>query len=214
MANGSLTTIYSWSLALNNMINLSLIKDNEAKYNKFFVFLNIVPSAKTADGQRTYNFKEGINFKLQSYKLYEISQVIPAYLKGGQKFLGNYGIINDSSKASHGMSSGLKSLYINYSEPEEKNKNIPGIFLVAKSGDNKTIGVGIPAPTALAFAEMCKKIFDLSIEYDIKAYEPYNGGRASDDRGNYHSSEQSSKSDQQMSGSENNFNSFNDEAPF
>ena len=212
MANGSLTTIFSWSLTLNNMINISLIKDSEAKYNKFFVFFNIIPSTKTQEGNRNYSFRDGINFKLQPYKLYEISQVIPTYLKGGQQILGNYGIINDSSKAAHGAGNGIKSLYFNYVPAEEKNKFVPNIFIVAKNTDGRTINVGVPAPSALALAEMCKKFFDLSVEMEIKNYESYAGSRASDDRANssYHSGPQPT---QQNSGSEV-FNNFNDDAPF
>ena len=213
MANGSLTTIYSWSLAMNNMINISLIRDNESKFNKYFIFFNMIPSSKTPDGNRTYNFRDGINFKLQPYKLFEMSQVIPAYLKGGQKMLGNYGIINDSSKAAHNAGTGIKSLYFNYTPAEEKNKFIPGMFLVAKAGDGKSVSIGIPAPTALALAEMCKKIFDLSVETEIKTYEPYTDGRASDDRGSGYNSEPQPSSNQQSGGSED-FNSFNDDAPF
>lgn len=212
MANGSLTTIYSWSLTLNNMINISLIKDNESKYNKYFVFFNVIPSTKTSDGNRTYSFRDGINFKLQPYKLFEISQVIPTYLKGGQKMLGNYGIINDSSKATHGAGTGIKQLYFNYTPAKEENKFTPGIFLVSKAGEGKSISVGIPAPTALALAKMCEKIFDLSIETEIKNYEPYTGGRASDDRGSSYNSEPQPSSTQ--SGGSEDFNSFNDDAPF
>ena len=218
MANSTLTTVYSWSLNLNNMVNISLIKDNESKFNRFFVFFNAIPSAKTAEGQRTYNFKEGINFKLQPYKLYELSQVIPAYLKGGQKMLGNYGIINDSSKAVHNSSGygGIKSLYVNYSAPEERNKNIPGIFMVASQGDKK-VNISIPAPTALALAKMCEKIFELSVDMDIQTYEPYTGGRASDNRGSYNSGQNgggySSHQDSQSSGPET-IQSFDDDAPF
>jgi len=218
MANSTLTTVYSWSLALNNMINISLIKDNESKYNRFFVFFNVIPSSKTSEGQRTYSFKDGINYKLQPYKLYELSQVIPIYLKGGQKMIGNYGIINDSSKAVHNSSGygGIKSLYINYSPAEEKNKNIPGIYLVAKQGDSKTVGVSIPAPTALALAKMCEKIFDLSADMDIQTYEPYNG-RASDSRGSFNSGQQNSNdfsSTSHEQSSPESFNSFTDDAPF
>ena len=221
MANSTLTTVYSWSLNLNNMINISLIKDNESKFNRFFVFFNAIPSAKTAEGQRTYNFKEGINFKLQPYKLYELSQVIPAYLKGGQKMLGNYGIINDSSKAVHNSSGygGIKSLYVNYSAPDERNKNIPGIFMVASQGDKK-VNISIPAPTALALAKMCEKIFDLSVDMDVQTYEPYTGGRASDNRGSYNSGQGNGggysnhhAEPAQDSGPES-FQSFNDDAPF
>ncbi len=220
MSNGTLTTVYSWSLTLNNMINISLIKDNESKFNRFFVFFNAIPSSKSNEGQRTYNFKEGINFKLQPYKLYELSQVIPAYLKGGQKMLGNYGIINDSSKAAHNSSGygGIKSLYVNYSAPDERNKNIPGIFLVASQGDKK-VNIVIPAPSALALAKMCEKIFELSVDMDIQTYEPYTGGRASDNRGSYNSGQQnggtySSSHDQSQDNGPESFQSFNDDAPF
>lgn len=218
MANGTLTTVYSWSLNLNNMINISLIKDNESKFNRFFVFFNAIPSSKTAEGQRSYNFKEGINFKLQPYKLYELSQVIPAYLKGGQKMLGNYGIINDSSKAVHNNSGygGIKSLYVNYSAAEERNKYIPGIFMVASQGDKK-VNLVIPAPTALALAKMCEKIFDLSVDMDVQTYEPYTGGsRASDNRGSYNSGQNNggySHHEEPQSSSES-IQSFDDDAPF
>ena len=198
------------------------MKDDESKFNKYFVFFNAIPSVKNADGQgRSYSFRDGINFKLQPYKLYELSQVIPAYLKGGQKMLGNYGIINDSSKAVHNNSGygGIKSLYVNYSAPEERNKHIPGIFMVASQGDKK-VNLVIPAPTALALAKMCEKIFDLCVDMDIKAYEPYTGGRASDNRGSYNSGQQNGGSgysqpstQPEESGSES-FQSFDDDAPF
>jgi hypothetical protein len=221
MANSTLTTVYSWSLNLNNMINLSLMKDDESKFNKYFIFFNAIPSVKNDDGQRSYSFRDGINFKLQPYKLYELSQVIPVYLKGGQKMLGNYGIINDSSKATHNSSGygGIKSLYVNYSAPEERNKNVPGIFMVASQGDKK-VNISIPAPTALALAKMCEKIFELCVDMDIKAYEPYTGGRASDSRGGYNSSRQndaggySHASSQPQENSSDTFQSFDDDAPF
>ena len=218
MTNSTLTTVYSWSLNLNNMINISLIKDNDSKFNRFFIFFNAIPSSKTAEGQRTYNFKEGINFKLQPYKLYELSQVIPAYLKGGQKMLGNDGIINDSSKAVHNSSGygGIKSLYVNYSAPDERNKNIPGIFMVASQGDKK-VNISIPAPSALALAKMCEKIFELSVDMDMQTYEPYTGGRASDNRGNYNSGQSNGGNDSNHAESQNNnesIQSFDDDAPF
>lgn len=220
MTNGTLTTVYSWSLTLNSMINISLIKDNESKFNRFFVFFNAIPSSNN-DGQRSYSFKEGINFKLQPYKLYELSQVIPAYLKGGQKMLGNYGIINDSSKAAHNNSGygGIKSLYVNYSAPDDRNKGIPGIFLVASQGDKK-VHVSIPAPTALALAKMCEKIFDLSVDMDIQTYEPYTGGgRASDNRGSYNSGQGGGSYSRPQATSQTNesaesIQSFDDDAPF
>lgn len=218
MTNSTLTTVYSWSLNLNNMINISLIKDNDSKFNRFFIFFNAIPSSKTAEGQRTYNFKEGINFKLQPYKLYELSQVIPAYLKGGQKMLGNYGIINDSSKAVHNSSGygGIKSLYVNYSAPDERNKNIPGIFMVASQGEKK-VNISIPAPSALALAKMCEKIFELSVDMDMQTYEPYTGGRASDNRGSYNSGQSNSGNYSNHSEPQNNnesIQSFDDDAPF
>ena len=218
MTNSTLTTVYSWSLNLNNMINISLIKDNDSKFNRFFIFFNAIPSSKTAEGQRTYNFKEGINFKLQPYKLYELSQVIPAYLKGGQKMLGNYGIINDSSKAVHNSSGygGIKSLYVNYSAPDERNKNIPGILMVASQGEKK-VNISIPAPSALALATMCEKIFELSVDMDIQTYEPYTGGRASDNRGSYNSGQSNGGNYSNHSEPQKNnesIQSFDDDAPF
>ena len=132
--------------------------------------------------------------------------------------LGNYGIINDSSKAVHNSSGygGIKSLYVNYSAPDERNKNIPGIFMVASQGDKK-VNISIPAPSALALAKMCEKIFELSVDMDMQTYEPYTGGRASDNRGSYNSGQSNGGNYSNHSEPQNNnesIQSFDDDAPF
>lgn len=213
MANDSLVTLYSWSLGLNNLINISLMRDLNQKYNKFFVFFNVVPSSKNDDGSRSYNFRESINFKLAPIKLFEIYQVINAYIKGQSKMIGTYGIMTDTSKSNYGDGSGgVKSLYFNYTPADsEKNHNIPGITVVGKSS-GKSIIVGIPAPSALAFAEVCNEIFKYYIQTDIENYTSPEKN-SNDTRGkSFNNNHDSPPSEESTSPSEE-FTNFND-APF
>ena len=176
MASNSLTTVYSWSLALNNLISVSLMKDAESKFNKFFVFLNLTPSDRSEVG-RQYNFQNSVSFKINGLKLFELYTAINAYVKGQARLIGKFSIINDTSKSTYGTG-GLKTLYLNYSPGEEDKNYGPGISLVASAGEKKVF-VNIPAPAALGFAEVCKKIFDLYLDMDVSEFTPYQAGGGS-----------------------------------
>ena len=165
---GNLTTVYSWTLILNNMLSVSLMRDNESKYNRYFAFFNLTPGTKKDDGTRTYDFKNGISFKIGLERLFEIHTTITFFLTGRQASIQKFSIINDTSKSSYSSGSGLKTLHFNLSKGDEKN--VPGILLIAKSGD-RTIPLNIPTPAAMTVAEMCKKIFDLAMKIDMDEYQ-------------------------------------------
>lgn len=215
-SQSSLQTLYTWSLNLNNMIGLSLMKDPSSKFNKIFTFFNSIPGVRKEDGNRTYEFKSGINYKLVPSKLFEISSVINAYVRGQGKMLGHYGIINDTSKSNTfgGGNGGMKSLYFNYvPADEEKNKGIPGIMIVSKFGD-KGVSTYVPAPSALALAEACKIIFERAMQLDM---EEFANNPSYSDRGSSFSEGSSKTSGDSVphSGSESGFPSFsNEEVPF
>lgn len=195
------------------MIGISLMKDTESKFQKYFVFLNLVPGVKKEDGTRTYDFKNGsINFKLRIEKLYELYTAITCYSRRQNAMIGPFSIINDSSKSGYG-GSGLKTLYMNYKAPEEGAEGfraIPSIVFNAKHGD-KSVSVGAPMPSALAFAEVCKKVFDLAIERDMEEFTP----PTYDSRGRDFESDSAPRQQQRQSGGSESFPSFsNDEVPF
>lgn len=215
MSNGPLQTIYSWSLNLNSMIGISLMRDVESKFQKHFIFLNFVKGLKKDDGTRTYDFKNNsINFKLRFEKLYELYTAITLYSRGQGQIIGPYSIINDTSKSGYNGNSGIKTLYINYVAPErgaEGARAIPSLMFNAKYGD-KGVTVGAPMPAALAFSEMCKKIFDRSVEIDMDEFVPPTYENRGNDFSSLSSSQQSSSS---ISGSEGGYPTFsNDEVPF
>ena len=167
-----LTQIYSWSLPANHLFNLSLMKDNENKYNKYFIWLNIVPGEKGDAGARSFNFKNGVAFKITPLKLAELAHAINAYVRGQSKLIGRFAIMVDGSKsAATGGAGEKKQLFLKYNPPED-DKN-PTLFLNAKSSNSdKAIGLQLEIPTALALADLCQKVFDKSFEIDFKTFEP------------------------------------------
>lgn len=169
MASNTLKQIFAWNLTANNMISISLMYDSEAKFNKYFIFFNMIPGVSSENG-RSFDFSGAINLKLVPSKLAELAHVLPILSRGQGKMIGTYSIMTDSSKSQSG-SGGKKSLFFNYNVPSEKYPN-PSIMVSAKS-ESKNISVSLPIPTALMFADVCQKIFDHCMKLEIENYVPY-----------------------------------------
>lgn len=196
MANNNYETIYSWNLSANSALSLSLMHDPESKYNKYFVFLNVAPGEKSENGGRTYNYKASTSFKIQLHILGELGYALGAYARGQSEHFGPYSIMVDSSRSNYSNGSGeKKSIFLKYSNEPEK---APFVALIAKTASQqKGISVMMSTATAMVVADVCKKIFDLYMDYDIKNYVPYNKStnNQSQSRGSsYQSSSNSIKS--------------------
>jgi len=183
MANDSLQTVYQYSLTLNNMITVSLMRDLESKFNKFFFWLNVVPGSKTDEGNKTFNFKDGLTFKLSPIKIAELGHALNAYSKGQQAMVGKFALYVDGTRSAVGSGT-KKMLFMNYVREEGKE---PIIMMTAKQdGADKGISVVLPIPTALAFADVCQKIFERCLELEMSEYKPYsrsdNGSRGTPKR--------------------------------
>lgn len=210
--SSSMETIFSWTLSLNKAISISLMKDNNSRYNKFFIFLSVIPDTKKEDGSRAYNYSESITFKLTPIKLLEINQVINAYARRQQAMIGNYGIMTDSSRSNYGDGNGnKKSFFINYHQDDPEKKMSLGMSFVAKSG-NQTITLFMPIATALAFAEVCKKLFDSIFEREQDEFVPFDKNK--NNRNNSQSYNYQDNSNNTAPSENSSFVNFNDEVPF
>lgn len=208
-------TIYQWSYTSNSILNISLMYNTspEVKYNKYFVFLSIIPGEKNNNG-RTFNMSNGINFKIQPARLSEFGHALMAYARKQQHLVGKFSIFVDSSKAASGGSNQSKSLLMNYMDNSNDNKD-NAITITGKVNQGNSSSIVLSIPGAITVATVCEKIFEHYLELDMANYSHFEGKKNYADntvKNNYNNNTNNFNQTQSMQGSES--SNFVDEVPW
>lgn len=164
-------TLFQWTYTANHALGISLVYDQSSKYEKYFVFLSFAPGENTGQGGRTFNFKNAIRFKVALYKIDALSQAIQFYCRGQQNVVGQFSIINDSSKSNVSNSQEKKFLFLNYT-PGDSEKSPIISMNVKTSNQAKGNAITIPICDALSIANMLKRVVDFGIKKEMENYTP------------------------------------------
>lgn len=164
-------TLFQWTYTANHALAISLVYDQTSRYEKYFVFLTLAPGENNGQGGRTFNFKNATRFKIALYKLDSLSQAIQFYCRGQQNVIGQFSIINDSSKSSVSNSQEKKFLFLNYTPGDSEKAPMLSIN-VKTSNQAKGNAISIPICDALSIANMFKRIVDFGINKEMENYTP------------------------------------------
>ena len=160
MADSSnLRQIFNFSMSLNHLVSMSLMRDENEKYEKMFVYLTF----RLSDGDNKYNIP--LSFKLSAYRIAELGHALKIYARNQVQFCRGYSIIVDSSKSQYNNGQGgIKSAILNLNKPESDDKS-PTISIVVKGPNTgKGRALILPIPTALVLADACDKLFQIYLE--------------------------------------------------
>ena len=168
-----LKPIFSKSFPANNLLDLSLVQDNDPNrpfYKpKYFMFLSMTQGITSENGQRTFDKNSRITIKTDSVKIFAFSNAIKAFARGAGTTLGQFQIFADSAKSNfnNGVGGVMKMAFVSEFEQQTKNGTKKNIAISMKQGSNKPIGVFFSPAEAIAVATVFEFIANKCLELDF-----------------------------------------------
>ncbi len=165
----NLTSIFSYSLPGNHLLQISLVKqataDDSYKKQHFF-FITLAPGAQTAEGGRTFNFQNKITMKQEIHQIYGLASGLISSANNAEANIGKYSAYSDASKSAFGgAGAGGKSLGVQRAADQKGNVNVVMYF---KTGSNQPLGFGMNPHIAVALARICNKMADKAMDLEME----------------------------------------------
>jgi hypothetical protein len=177
-----LQNIFSKSFPANNLIEISLVKDNDPQLafykNRYFIFLSLTPGMKTDQGGRTFNKEGRITIKTEAEKLLALAHSMRAYARGQGQQVGQFAIFVDNSKSNFG-NAGIKTCFVSEYNQEQQGGGVKrNIVLSFKTGQNKPVGNFWSPVEAIAVADIIEFVGKkcLELEFDHRMQTPMGTG--------------------------------------
>jgi len=154
----SLKNILTRNLPGINLTQISVVEDENADQyrSRYFAFIKGIPGEQSSDSPtgRTYNYKGGINLKVEAEKIYAMASALRICAEGKyepyEKNFGQFEIFADSSKSSFGEG-GKKNVKIGVMQNNKTGKFVITLSFLA---DNKKSIAYLSPYDAFGFAKV------------------------------------------------------------
>ncbi len=166
----NLQVLFTYNKPGVNLLQISIVRQLNAELQfqrKIFCFLCAIQGVATQGGNRTFDYHNRINMKVEYDKILALGKAIRAYALGAENSFGPFSIYVDSSKSQFGSGSGAKSMRLQRGIDNKTNAPIVALFFKTQTSPNAIV-MPLTIPEALALSDICQWIAMKCVDLDFE----------------------------------------------